>query len=199
MLFKPELAAKIPTGEKTQTRRIVKDGEFIDTYEHRDKTVKVVYLPNGHVKWMTGKFYAIQTGRGQKAIGRFRLLDIRRQRVGDISETDAIAEGVDRNCPGDWQSCPACWSKGKCQAEGEYIHYLRELDTVPAYSAVESFASLWNSINTAPGQRWQDNPKVWVLTFEYAGEGYEHFVEGLEIVDLEEDEIMSRVGQPRLL
>lgn len=89
MQFKPELAQKILTGEKTQTRRIVKPGErFVD------------YLPGGKVvftekrtKWAVGQTYAIQPGRGKAAIGRFKLLDIRRERVQDITEQDAIAEG----------------------------------------------------------------------------------------------------------
>lgn len=31
---------------------------------------------------------------------------------------------------------------------------------------IEAFAKLWDSINTKPGTRWQDNPQVFVLTFE---------------------------------
>ena len=30
----------------------------------------------------------------------------------------------------------------------------------------KGFVALWNSINTKPGTRWQDNPQVFVLTFE---------------------------------
>jgi len=28
------------------------------------------------------------------------------------------------------------------------------------------FEALWDSINTKKGTRWEDNPEVWVLTFE---------------------------------
>lgn len=85
MIFKPNLAQKVLKGEKTQTRRIVKPGEFWDG--------KTVCRPDGAIKWQVGQSYAIQPGRTKAAIGRFKLLDIRRERVQDISEGDAIAEG----------------------------------------------------------------------------------------------------------
>lgn len=89
MIFKPELAQKSKNGSKTQTRRLVKSGErlFIDPDGR-----KAVLTERG-VKWQIGKTYAIQPGRTKTAIGRFTLLDIRRERVREISEQDAIAEG----------------------------------------------------------------------------------------------------------
>jgi hypothetical protein len=30
------------------------------------------------------------------------------------------------------------------------------------------YEQLWQSINTRPGTRWEDNPLCWVLTFELA-------------------------------
>jgi uncharacterized protein YhfF len=167
MLFKPELCEKILKGEKTQTRRIKKSGErFVD------------YLPGGkavfterRTKWVVGQTYAICPGRGKPAVGRIRLLDIREERVKDISEADAIVEGVDKNCPGDWQNCPGCLDLKRCDAEGEYIRYPVELnESYQAFSAAESFLSLWNSIYTKPGQRVEDNPEVWVLVFELEGD-----------------------------
>jgi hypothetical protein len=74
---------------------------------------------------------------------RIRLLDIRQERVQEISEDDAWAEG-----------CP--WSR----AMGQYN---------PAYEVLdprEWYANLWDSINTKPGTRWADNPEVWAITFE---------------------------------
>lgn len=95
MLFKPELCEKILSGAKTMTRRLVKSGEWLTT---RPKMgggqVKVVYDANRKTKWEVGRSYAIQPGRGVAAVGRFTLLDIRRERLQDISEADAIAEGV---------------------------------------------------------------------------------------------------------
>ena len=143
MIFKPELAQKILSGEKTQTRRLVKDSEkcldgitVSKTWVHKiigaAPTDHRAWIPY-HLKWQVGRDYAIQPGRGKKAIGRLRLLSIRREFLQDISEKDARAEGV-----GEW----GC-------------------DTI------EMFQNLWDSINKS-GARWEDNPEVWVLEFEAA-------------------------------
>ena len=160
MQFKPELAQKILLNLKTQTRRTVKAGEHLVIRENGDKAVFSV--DPLRLKWLTGQTYAIQPGRGKKAIGYFTLLDIQQERVQNISETDAIAEGVDKNCLGDWENCPGCLKQEYCIAEGEYHHYLRDLDDFPAYSATESFLSLFESINGAAAL----DKEVWVLTFE---------------------------------
>lgn len=44
-------------------------------------------------KWVIGNTYAVQPGRGQKAVGRIRITGIRQERVQDITYPDAIAEG----------------------------------------------------------------------------------------------------------
>lgn len=76
------------------------------------------------------------------------LVDVRLERLQDISEEDAIAEGVERD--GELWKCYC----GKCP-EG----YPRRT------SATASFMSLWDSINrkTYP---WNSNPWVWALTFK---------------------------------
>jgi hypothetical protein len=95
MLFKPELCEKILKGAKVQTRRIVKAGEGLEYWlGPAGSEIKAVYNDKG-LKWMVGKTYAIQPGRGKAAVGRFLLLDIRKEPVMDISEEDAIAEGVE--------------------------------------------------------------------------------------------------------
>lgn len=89
---------------------------------------------------------------------------IRVERLQDISEEDAIAEGVEPNCPGDTSNCPstACKEKG-CQAAGEYFHYTRDFEDFPAYSARESFQSLWEKINGP--ESWEANRWVWVVSY----------------------------------
>lgn len=75
-------------------------------------------------------------GRWQKAVGRIYVTEIRREQLQDISEEDAIAEGMFK--------------------EG-YPMALRP---------VTRFMHLWNSINKKPGTRWHDNPGVFTLSFE---------------------------------
>jgi hypothetical protein len=99
MQFKPELAQKILKGEKTQTRRTVKPGERLVNLKEGGKFViwrkdtGLASLVHKRIKWQTGQSYSIQPGRGKPGLGRFLLLDIRRELVRDISEEDAIAEG----------------------------------------------------------------------------------------------------------
>ncbi len=70
MIFKPEMVEKILAGEKSVTRRPVK---------WEDTGFEVRNLP---CKYEVGKDYAVQPGRGKKAVGRIRVLDVQRGRLG---------------------------------------------------------------------------------------------------------------------
>ena len=72
-----------------------------------------------------------------------RVKNVRVERVQDISENDAWAEGV-----GDGQL-------GRFDISGRVL-----------------FKSLWNSINEKRGYGWDANPWVWVVEFEIV-ENYE--------------------------
>ncbi len=65
-----------------------------------------------------------------------RVTNVRPERLQDISEDDAIAEGID-----------------------VYAHGIRIRPT-------ERYADLWDSINRKPGTRWADSPWVFAYTFE---------------------------------
>lgn len=79
------------------------------------------------------------------------IVDVRVERLHDITEEDARAEGVEQ--------MGACW-----------VHYSTSMDSPWASAdARESFASLWESIN-GPGS-WAANPWVWRLEFRRLSEG----------------------------
>jgi hypothetical protein len=88
----------------------------------------------------------VQKIRTGKAIGRRRVVGLRYEHLQAITEADAIAEG----CKG-------------TKYEGSAWLWM----TTPR----RQFESLWNSILTKPGERWTDNPEVWVLMFELMGAG----------------------------
>jgi hypothetical protein len=77
---------------------------------------------------------------------------VRVERLQDISEADAAAEGVE-----------------SLRNEGEYWkHYLESTascDALICLSARESFRTLWDSL-AALGADWQANPWVWVVEFK---------------------------------
>jgi hypothetical protein len=94
------------------------------------------------------------------------LTDVRVQRLHDISEDDAKAEGVAPN----WMSDDLSGGIGRGWNEAadgwhNYAyppHYAGE-DYEPLFTARESYGSLWDAINGAGA--WSANPWVWALTF----------------------------------
>lgn len=98
MIFKPELAALILVGGKTQTRRVVKEGDrstIFSPYHAIPQSPDCVQR-NGRILWQVGRVYAVQPGRGKSAVAHFLLEGIRYcARAGDISEDDAHAEGFE--------------------------------------------------------------------------------------------------------
>ncbi|WP_454021298.1 hypothetical protein [Azospirillum sp. Marseille-Q6669] len=79
--------------------------------------------------------------------------DVRFQRLRDISEDDAIAEGVEteRCCGVPSDVCGV--HLGGCCGQPE------------AVKPAEAFRQLWNSLHDKPGERWEDNPEIVALTF----------------------------------
>ena len=80
-----------------------------------------------------------------------RITDIRVERLQNISEEDAISEGIK-----------------KVSNHNQWYNYLHPKNAVPAQmwvrGAVNSFETLWASINGF--ESWQSNPWVWVVSFE---------------------------------
>jgi hypothetical protein len=85
-----------------------------------------------------------------------KITDIRAERLQDISEDDAVAEGVEKNV------LPGCeWR----EADG-WRDYTVPLfsEGFPCVSPADSFITLWQSINGFESAEM--NPWVWVLKYE---------------------------------
>lgn len=76
------------------------------------------------------------------------IKDIRVEQLQDISEDDARAEGITDG------GCLTCGESEPCGCDD------------PNPSARDGFIWLWNSINKKPGRTWDDNPYIWVISFE---------------------------------
>lgn len=75
------------------------------------------------------------------------VTDVRVERLQDISEADAIAEGIEPSAlSGHWKDYGP--------------------DPLPWASPVESYRSLWKSLHTKPDHLWADNPWVCALSFD---------------------------------
>ena len=143
---------------KTQTRRLVKPFDYAlniwgtpmgDDLRigglNDNVTIGSVIGASNRPKWTVYRTYAVQPGRGQKAIARIRITGIRREALQAISIGDACAEGLGRDI--DPKIFP-------------------HLAGVNGWSPTVEYMNLWDSIHTKPGTRWADNPDVWVLCFE---------------------------------
>jgi hypothetical protein len=103
-----------------------------------------------------------------------RITDIRVERLQDVSEHDARAEGCEaRPFPGPW------WQGYRDLGDGDLIHQQAIGETAPDWmiepkkmpptpwldrSARDGFRSIWMGLH-APGA-WDENPWVWVISFE---------------------------------
>ena len=85
-----------------------------------------------------------------------QITDIRIEQLQDISEDDAIAEGLETSIV-------------KSNIFQTYLgyknYYVQDAEDELYYrSPIDSYKSLWMSINGS--QSWQENPFVWVYTFK---------------------------------
>ena len=92
-------------------------------YHTPDKTVPSIHMP----RWASRI--------------TLELTDIRVQRLQDISEEDAMAEGVET-------------FMGDCLVRDQRL-----------FKAQLQFAALWDTINLKRGHGWDTNPWCWALTF----------------------------------
>lgn len=91
-----------------------------------------------------------------------RITDVRVERVQDISEADAIAEGVSIPVDSDGNML--------IQITGEYlpVNYTEKKYTESSESEIirAHFAALWDSLNAKRGYPWSMSPWVFALSFE---------------------------------
>ena len=80
-----------------------------------------------------------------------KITDVRVERLQDISEEDAISEGVDN------------WTYKNAATPQNWLDYTDPF-APPLFTAYDSFCSLWYSINGE--ESWNANPWVWVIEFE---------------------------------
>lgn len=105
---------------------------------------RIHYEADSAVDW-TGRYRHARFMPRWASRSTLRITDVRVQRLQDISEADAKAEGVQ-------MENERCW-----------VDYLTP-GTQITLSAQQSFDTLWESIN-GPGS-WEANPWCWALTFD---------------------------------
>jgi hypothetical protein len=79
--------------KKTQTRRLVKAGECLCVSQTLLGEVVYVHIPGKRRVYEVGKSYAVQPGRGKKAVARIKITNLKREKICSIRTQDAKAEG----------------------------------------------------------------------------------------------------------
>lgn len=98
MIFSPDMLQAVLEGRKTQTRRPWKYGDQYETnwdYGNLASPENAVYAVwrSKRRKWSLNKAYAVQPRQGAKGGAHIRLVAIRKERISDITDEDARAEG----------------------------------------------------------------------------------------------------------
>ena len=73
-----------------------------------------------------------------------RVVDVRVERVQDISTKDIISEGL----------------------EGYIRHTVDDVYTKTEKELISEYQTLWNDLYKSKGYGWDDNPWVWIIEFE---------------------------------
>lgn len=94
------------------------------------------------------------------------ITGVRVQRLQDINEEDARAEGVsiDFDYPVEGLACPRCRGQGLHQCFSEN-YGISETECKLCDTAKKRFAILWDRIN-AKRAPWESNPWLWVVNFK---------------------------------
>lgn len=85
------------------------------------------------------------------------IISVRTERLHDISEHDAMDEGIEYDSLFEKFFCYQCLTIGHIESEVCEDGFYR--------NAIDSFTSLWKSINGR--KSWNKNPWVWVYSFRY--------------------------------
>jgi hypothetical protein len=91
------------------------------------------------------------------------VYEVRVQRLQDIDEADALAEGIIH----EWVIIGANCNGGVHSEEwgDRYWHGAGDDDTERYECPIDAYAALWDSLHTELGTRWADNP--WIVAYSF--------------------------------
>lgn len=127
-----------------------------DYQDGSDKAAGVKYTPAIHMPKGLARIWLEITG-------------VRVERLQDITEADADAEGCERldfeRYERDWTLCPKCGGTRLHDALGGNGGVIHDVDCMECDTYVKRFRHLWEST----GGDWSANPWVWVIDFKRIG------------------------------
>lgn len=162
---------KVLSGEKVQTRRIVKPGDEDTIFPmptdrmfsqrgilyaaypaHEAREISTVFR-NGRRLWNVGQEIAVQPGRGKKSVARILITGLRCEDVREISVEDAKAEGWELGLDA-VTKYPALW----------YLRLWTQMhdDLAHVKLGMKPFETWRDYLATRPAERYQ----AWVIEFK---------------------------------
>ena len=132
-------------------------GDYID-FENSEKAKKLVkrWIPSIHMPREAARIF-------------LRVTDVRVERLQEITEEQAVKEGVPADWPMDKVYCPICKGEGLIGAVHPVSLGFMEVECPHCEKGTSCFQNLWNStIKPAdlPLYGWDASPWVWVIEFE---------------------------------
>lgn len=100
MIFTKHHCALILAGQKTETRRLWREGDepFYDIRIYEEQNAVWSVSRNGRKLWQVYQLYSIQPGRGARGLGYYKLLSLHLEQLWQLTEQGAQAEGcADKN------------------------------------------------------------------------------------------------------
>ena len=119
-----------------------------------DKDATVLYFADGKEKsyWIGRTRPSIFMPRWASRI-TLEITEVRVERLQEISDEDAIAEGIERHTD---SGNNIFWFEVASDYHG----------STQSVTAIEAFGKLWDSLNAKRGYSWESNPWVWVINFK---------------------------------
>lgn len=105
-------------------------------------------------EWFEGKWHPSIHMPREVARLFLTVKSIRVERLQDITEEDAKAEGI-----------KSYWSKPH-ENDSPFIGAAKEMGADLCFTRREAFQQLWDFLNAKRGYGWDTNPWVWVIEFE---------------------------------
>jgi hypothetical protein len=128
----PEYRTGIPTGN------------WLDWPYDKKSPNRIKWRPSIHMPKWASRVY-------------LEIVNVKVERIQDISSDDAIAAGIERNWLG--SDCPP-------EFKNEWRNYLAITeDDPPCYSVIDSFSTYWDSLNSKDN-KWKVNPLVFSIEFK---------------------------------
>lgn len=96
-----------------------------------------------------------------------KVIDIRAEKLNDISNAEALAEGVPRDYPMNPVYCPMCKGTGLVGTHHPDTLGHMDVDCSACAKPTVRFSNLWDSTVTNYLRfGWRSNPWIWVIEFE---------------------------------